>query len=116
MIRVKPGVTFAFHPAGFRILEALKVVSLALGCDLTITSGSDGKHSGPGDPHKSGCAYDIRTHDLTPDQKHTVLAGLQAELGPKFYVFLEAPGSPNEHLHAQRKKSTAYTMSDYLAA
>ncbi len=32
--------------------------------DLTITSGTDGAHSGPGDPHYHGEAYDVRSHDL----------------------------------------------------
>jgi hypothetical protein len=116
MIKVKPGVTFACHPAGFRILEALKTVAIAAGCDLTITSGSDGVHSGPTDPHKSGQAYDIRTKDLTTEKKLLVLAGVQAELGPRFFAFLEAPNTANEHMHVQRTKGTVYTMTDYLAA
>jgi hypothetical protein len=33
---------------------------------------------------------------------------LQARLGPKFYVFLEAEGTDNEHGHCQVKKGCVY--------
>jgi len=113
-ILIKPGVEFAFHPAGFKILEALKQASKSLGVNLTITSGSDGVHSGPRDPHKSGEAYDIRTKDLTPQTKAKLLDFLKIHLGPRFYAFLEAPGTLNEHIHCQRAKGTTYSIKDYL--
>ncbi len=114
VIKVKPGVTWVFAPALFRMLEAMRFVSTALDVDLTVTSAADGLHSGPLDPHYNGNAIDIRSHDLTTEQKRAVLAGLKAELGPRFYVFLEAPNTSNEHFHAQRTRGTVYTMMDYL--
>lgn len=115
MIKVKTGVKWVYAPAMFRILEALKSISTSLGFDITVTSGSDGAHSGPSDPHHSGNALDIRSNDLSDDNKHSVLEGLKAELGPKFYAFLESPDTPNEHIHCQRAKGTTYTMGDYLS-
>ena len=118
-LRVKPGTTFAYHPAGFRILEAVRATALKLDIDVTITSGSDGLHSGPSDPHHSGEAYDLRTKDLPQPVKVALLAGIRDELGEdepnrRFYTFLEAPGTSNEHLHCQRRKGTSYSMLDYL--
>lgn len=116
MIRVKPGVTWVYAPGLFRMVEAMKAVSVGIGHDLTITSAADGAHSGPADPHHTGNALDIRTHDLTDAQKQAVVAGLTAELAPAFTLFIEAPNTPNEHIHLQRKVGTTYTMEQYLAA
>lgn len=117
---VKAGVEFKYHPAGFRILEVLRDVAQRLQVDLTITSGSDGLHSGPTDPHKSGEAYDVRSQDLSPAVKQAVLGAIWSGLMPdathrKFYAFLEAPGTSNEHFHCQRRNATVYTIYDYLA-
>lgn len=114
MIKIKSGVVFTYAPAGFRILEALKRVSKTMNTDLTITSGSDGVHSGPTDPHRLGEAYDVRTKDLTPAGRSELLAWLRTDLGSQFYVFLESAGTPNEHLHAQRRANTTYTIRTYL--
>lgn len=116
-VRVKGGVAFAatvgpykgtIAPAGFVLLAAILRAAQAIGHDLTITSGSDGCHSGELDPHHSAEAYDVRTHDLSAEQKATVLGVMQQEAGPLFYAFLEAAGTDNEHIHAQRKKGTTY--------
>lgn len=118
-ILVKPGVEFgdSFAPAGARILEALKQIVRYLGFDVTITSARDGEHSGPEDPHHKGEAFDIRTHDLSKPQKDTLLGLLKARLGDiHFFAFLEAAGTPNEHIHVQRKKGTTYSPLDYLQA
>lgn len=114
MIKIKPGVTWVYAPAIFRILEAMKWISATLNIDLTVTSAADGVHSGPADPHHTGNALDIRSHDLNTEQKRAVLAGLKAELGPQFYVFLESPNTTQEHFHAQRVKGSTYTILDYL--
>lgn len=116
VIHVKPGVEFAvIAPAGFLILEAIKIASQELGFDLTITSGTDGTHSGPGDPHKLGEAYDIRSHDLADGHKLAVVKALYRHLGPRaFFAFLEADGTPNEHIHVQRRKDTTLSVADYL--
>jgi hypothetical protein len=110
VVRTKPGVLFTvIAPGGFRILSAIEQTAQKLDCDLTITSACDGQHSGPDDPHHRGEAYDVRTHDFTPEQKDQVLAEIMAILGwDHFYGFLEAAGSDNEHAHFQVKKGTVY--------
>jgi hypothetical protein len=112
VIRIKDGVLFTkIAPGGFRILSALDVVAEPLTYDLEITSACDGVHSGPDDPHHSGNAYDIRTHDL-PDKQET-LKSIQFELGDvHFYAFIEAGGTSNEHIHIQVKKGTVFPPSD----
>lgn len=116
-IRIKPGVEFAVvAPAGFLILEALRAASDELGVDLTITSGTDGAHSGPADPHHSGQAYDVRSNDLGPATQGRVVEVVMAGLGwTRFFGFLEAGGTPNAHFHFQRKKGTTFTVQDLLA-
>lgn len=110
VIRVKDGVQFTvIAPGGFRILEALSGVARHMGLDLTITSACDGEHSGPDDPHHRGEAYDIRTHDMTVDQKPLVLNAIQVYLPTaSFFAFIESPGTDNEHIHVQVRKGTTY--------
>lgn len=116
MIRIKPGVEFAVvAPAGYAILSALKETSTFLAIDLTITSGTDGTHHGPTDPHYSGQAYDVRSHDLSPLMKGRVLTEIFAILGhEKFSGRLESPGTPDEHFHIQRRIGTTWTVQDFL--
>lgn len=110
VVKVKDGVEFkVIAPAGFRILGAIETTARRAGVDLTITSACDGMHSGPGDPHHLGEAYDVRTHGFNPDQKLMILNCFQALLpADQFYCFLEAPNTGNEHWHCQRKKDTVY--------
>jgi len=110
VVRVKPGVQFTvIAPGGFRILEALNMTASMVEFDLTITSACDGEHSGPDDPHHRGEAYDLRSHDLQPFQKRHVLDTIQSQLPPeRFYAFLEAADTDNEHFHIQVKKGTTY--------
>lgn len=110
VITTKPGVAFTtIAPAGFRILAALSDTAAALQHDLIITSACDGEHSGPADPHHTGEAYDIRTHDLDTNLKTIVLRSIMQRLGwDHFYGFLESPGTPNEHIHVQRRKDTIF--------
>jgi hypothetical protein len=120
-ILIKPGVEFGgvLHPAGARILEVLKQVVAALDFDVTITSARDGMHSGTGDPHHSGEAFDLRVHGLTPAQIQRLLHDLKTGLyrEPRlFYAFLEAPRTPNAHIHLQRRKGKTYSVEDYLAS
>jgi hypothetical protein len=111
VVRVKDGVLFTIiAPAGFRILSAIDECAKNLSFDLTITSACDGVHSGPADPHHTGEAYDVRTHDF-PDEttKQVVLSDIMTSLGlMSFYGFIEDPGTDNEHIHIQRKKDTVY--------
>lgn len=110
VLRVKDGVEFArISPGGFRILGALDATAASLNTDLTITSGTDGIHSGPNDPHHRGEAYDVRSHDLSQEQKDLILSVMMRRLGwDRFYGFLESPGTENEHFHFQVKKGTVY--------
>ena len=107
-ILTKPGVEFAvIAPAGFHILWALEEIARSGAMDVTITSGTDGEHSGPDDPHHRGEAYDIRCHDL-PDPS-LFLQDLQHILGTgQFFSFIEEPGTPNEHIHCQLRKGCTY--------
>lgn len=117
-IRVADGVQFGvIAPAGFEILRALTAVSNSSGVDFTITSGTDGVHSGLSDPHHSGCAYDVRSHDLT--NKQDVLTAVMQELGQpsassggyvtaKFFGWLEQAGTDNEHFHFQLRHGQVY--------
>lgn len=115
MVKTKAGVTFFYAPPMFRIIEVLKNISADLRKDIVITSGSDGQHSGPNDPHYSGGALDIRTNTFSQEIKELILFLLLAELGPKFSGFIENPGQPGEHIHVQRLYGTNYTMVDYLS-
>ncbi len=109
-MRVKDGVNFSvIAPAGFRILSAIDQVAESLSVDLVITSACDGEHSGESDPHRSGEAYDVRTHGFSLDLKQQILDGVMRRLGfSRFYGFLEAPNTDNEHIHVQRRKDTTY--------
>src|SRR6266568_9531704 len=111
VVRVADGVRFAvIAPAGFRILAALDWVAQTLGHDITITSGTDGAHSGPDDPHHLGCAYDGRTHDLSNTAaKHRLLTYTMGFLGDeKFFGWIEAAGTANEHIHVQLRHGATY--------
>jgi hypothetical protein len=110
VVQVKDGVSFAkIAPGGFRILSAIDQTCARMGVDLVITSACDGAHSGPNDPHHRGEAYDIRSHDFTPEQKNNLLDTMKNLLGTEhFYGFLEAPGTDNEHFHFQVRKGTTY--------
>lgn len=115
-ILIKAGVDFGtcLAPAGAQILGTLKRLVAAYTFDVTITSARDGVHSGPTDPHHTGEAFDLRTHGLTDLQKNLLLADLQKGLGRRFYAFLEAAGTDNEHIHVQRARATTYSVLDYL--
>lgn len=118
-VLVKEGVDFgpALHPAGARILDAIKASAGRLDFDIVITSARDGVHS-PNSVHYSGEAFDLRTNTLLPSQKAALLTNLQVELyrEPRmFFAFLEHPGEPNEHIHCQRRAGQTYSIVDYLA-
>jgi hypothetical protein len=128
VIRVKPGVTFTtIAPAGFAILAALHGAIHFCRIDAVITSACDGEHSGPGDPHHRGEAYDVRTHGLTDAEKDALLwhllealrrpgeptaqplAGIPRSLATSaFFGFIESAGTPGEHLHVQLRKGRTY--------
>ena len=115
VVRVKPGVQFAtIAPGGFRILAAFESAADRIAHDITITSGTDGEHSGPDDPHHRGEAYDIRTHDL-PDAllclnaiKDYLAIPEDQQEGSRFFAWIEQAGTDNEHIHVQVRKGTVY--------
>lgn len=118
-VLIKAGVDFgvSLAPAGARILDELKKIVSGYDFDVTVTSARDGVHSGIDDPHHSGEAFDLRTNDLTPAQKQRLLNDLQKALyrdPRRFFAFLEAPGTANEHIHVQRRSGTTYSVLDYL--
>lgn len=106
----KGGVLFIrIAPGGFRILSAIDQVAASLSLNLFITSGTDGEHSGPSDPHHRGEAYDVRSHGFAVEVKQAILDGVMGLLGTEhFYGFLEAVGTANEHFHFQVRKGTTY--------
>jgi len=115
MIHLKPGVTLdRIAPAGYVLLTALKESARQLGHDLTITSGDDGTHSGPLDPHKWGEAYDVRSHDLPVDIKARLVPLMMDILGESFYGVLESVGTSHEHFHFQRTRGTVFHVLDWL--
>lgn len=110
VVHTKSNVLFSvIAPAGFRILSAIDQAAQKVGLDLVITSACDGEHSGENDPHHTGEAYDVRSHNFSPYEKDRVLSEVMYILGwTYFYGFLEAKGTDNEHFHFQRKKGTFY--------
>lgn len=116
MIKIKDGVEFIIAPSGVIILQALKSVSRRLNITLTITSGSDGEHSGPNDPHKRGEAYDVRSHDFDLDLRRRILLIVNSELGDNFFGFLEDENTPNEHYHFQLKKGSVFNVQLFLGS
>lgn len=118
-ILIKPGVILgdSLHPAGARILDVVKELAAGYDFDVTITSGRDGVHSGPDDPHHQGAAFDFRTNTLTAEQKQLFLRDLQHALykqDRRFYVFIEDAGGPNEHCHCQKRAGTDYDVLDWI--
>jgi hypothetical protein len=110
VLHVKPGVSFSvIAPGGFVILSALQRTCILESTDLTVTSGCDGEHSGPNDPHHRGEAYDVRSHDFDPVKKQAVLQTCLRMLPEdRFFGFIESPGTDNEHFHFQVKKGTTF--------
>lgn len=108
--KTKEGVLFVkIAPGGFRILSAIDQTSAALSVDLVITSGTDGEHSGPNDPHHRGEAFDVRSQGYSAELKQQILDGIMRRLGfERFYGFLEAKDTANEHFHFQVKKGITY--------
>lgn len=120
VLRFKDGVLpiGRIDPAGARLLGSLDRVVRSMHNDLTITC-ADGEHPAS-DPHTLGRAYDVRTHDLTADQKSFLLRGLMLDLQEaendapvpvggglattRFFAFIEDPGRENEHLHCQLRR------------
>lgn len=128
-LRIKDGVTLEpMALGGALIVAALVRAAARLDFDLEITSGTDGVHSGPTDPHKRGEADDVHSHDFTTEQKTAILRVVMTYLGEwsiamtgraasaqfvetsggfateLYFGFLETPDTPNEHFHFQVRR------------
>lgn len=129
-LQFKPGVQMdRLDVGGALIVAALNRTAFGLNFDLTVTSVTDGEHSGPLDPHKRGRAIDVRSKDLSPAAKQSVLRlvmGFLAEFTEQlmgqargstvlertsgglattlFFGFVEKPGDIAEHFHFQVRK------------
>lgn len=124
VLRFKDGVLpiGRIDPAGARLLGSLDRVVRSMHNDLTITC-ADGEHPAS-DPHTLGRAYDVRTHDLTADQKEFLVRGVMLDLQEaendapiavsgglattRFFGWLEHPGEAAEHAHFQQRKGVSY--------
>lgn len=118
----KAGVTLRPHPAGARILGSLDRIARELPYDLTVTCGADAHPVG--NPHTRGCAFDVRVHGLSADQRLYVLRAVLLDLQEdatdapletsgglatrRFFGWLEHPGTANEHLHFQLRKGRVF--------
>jgi hypothetical protein len=124
-VRFKAGVLpIKPAPAGIRILGALDATARRLKRDLLVTC-ADKEHP-PADPHSTGEAFDVRTHDVDDATKRLILRELMLELQNEgdmldapiatgiglstlyFYGQIEFPNDPREHLHIQLRRGVTY--------
>ena len=68
------------------------------GHELTVTSGTDGRHSA-GSLHYSGRAVDLRTRYFNSHIAAQIAVELQEKLGCLFHVLYENQGQVGEHIH-----------------
>src|SRR5882724_4883494 len=120
-VRHRDSVRFSLiSPGGFCLLAAFGAAARAFGQDFIVTSGTDGTHSGPLDPHELGRAYDGHSKDFS-DKTAVILTVLKAadpSIEPfalaggyatnYFFMWLENEGTDNEHFHAQQRHGTEY--------
>lgn len=128
---LKPGVVLdRIAPAGYVILDAIRETAKRLALELTVTCGNEAHPAT--DPHSTGEAIDVRSHDFGPDKKLLVLETIMRVLAEwddeavisltdvqratgQFFGQLEHLGFPDEHYHIQRRKGTTYSVEDLLA-
>ena len=112
-LRTKPTVRFKrFTPAIMTLLNTLYACDLGklVGQpeDLVITSANDSQH-GPQSRHGKDEALDLRSKTFADETaKNLFRAHLARQLGPRFTVLYEAPGTEKQHFHCQPKKGTTY--------
>jgi len=110
--------------AGFRLLAALDNLSRDWPTDIYLTSGTDGTHSGPNDPHHLGRAYDVQTNQwpLMDTKQAFVRAWIERAEGTgesavsvgggwgttHFWGWVESAGQPNEHAHGQLRQGVSF--------
>jgi hypothetical protein len=103
MINTKPGVVFKVFTV--EILQLLLIVDeiwkSTTGRTPTVTSANDSTHM-TGSKHYINMAIDLRSQDLSVQQKDIVFKALQDRLHPMGYdVILESRGKQNEHFHIE---------------
>jgi hypothetical protein len=91
MIFIKAGVT----PRLLIIAAAIANVAQTLQLNVTITSGTDGKHM-TGSKHYTGEALDVRKSNLTKAERAAFLAAVKQRLG-KGYDVIDEPS----HFHIE---------------
>ena len=109
-------------PAGFRILAAASELAKDWPEDIFITSGTDGIHSGPTDPHLRGSGYDFQTNKWPIETQQAFVRAIveRAEGNGEsavsvgggwgtthFWGFVEAFGTPNNHGHVQLRQGVS---------
>jgi hypothetical protein len=120
----KPEVALKPASGGARILAAIDVTAKSLPIDLLVTSGADGTHSGPTDPHLTGNAFDVAVTGMNVQRIIDVKKALETYLGPRFTVLYEVPqrpidpvlgslayvnaGATGPHFHIQVVKGTVF--------
>lgn len=114
-----PTVKLVPSSAGTLLLWAFQQWVNETGQGLTVTSGADGEHSGPDDPHHSGNAFDVRSHNFALDEKESFVRKVLNYLGDPqpssggyvtqyFFGWIENKGEPNEHAHFQLRHGMTY--------
>ncbi|MEQ8504574.1 MAG: hypothetical protein RIB80_04560 [Rhodospirillales bacterium] len=103
VLALKPGVRIhGIRPETHIGITICWSVFQSLGLDMTVTSVTEGKHS-RGSLHYQGAAFDLRTRDMTFEQKHAAVQGLADALGDDFDVVVE-----KTHLHIEYQPKTPY--------
>ena len=98
----KPGVPEDLHVNMVRLLPVIDYISIGV-CDrpAIITSTTDGKHL-PDSLHYKGLAVDLRTRDLSIEDKQLYFSALKFALRKLCDVVLET-----DHIHVE------YSPSDH---
>ncbi len=122
VLRFKPGYRWDLPtPGGARILSALDNATKVMGCDLTLTAGTNDHTTGR---HATGEAFDVSVREMTVPVLLRFVTYLKQALGERFTVLYETivlPSDPKlaeityvnqdatgSHVHVQVKKSTIY--------
>lgn len=126
VLRRRPSVRIdAADADGLNLLGALRAVAVADTQDVILTCGSE-QHP-PLDPHTLGHAFDVRTHNRTPERRSWLLRAVLVELSEgdgdepaplasvalenlatrRYFGQIEDPDGANAHLHLQRRNGVA---------
>lgn len=101
MILVKEGVVFKrLIPQILRLLLIAETIWEQMDQVAVVTSANDGVHK-DGSLHYQDAALDLRTHMLSQTERDATWGNLKQRLGKDWDVILEAPGTPNEHIHCE---------------